>query len=1180
MKFKTLSMLALMLSASTAVGQFSGYNYGPSSQTYRFSQGGVPYQLQLCETQLCRASEDGTLSLENAGGGVNSLLQTVVAEPDENYLVFYPPGLEGDENERRILKKRFLVKLTDSAEAQNVKDRCGISNMKVLYPSQGLAICEAESAVEVLDLVDAASGDIGVVYAEPLFARKRHKRKAPADTFFLESGALDGVYQWGLNASGTPRVDINVEAAWDLTSGGVAITGSGVRVAVVDDGILTTHSDLNIDTDSSIDVFEGDNDITPALLEDTHGTEVAGIIGAVWDNDQGIAGVAPNANVFGVRLLGGDTDDAQEAQALSVGQGVTALLATEISNNSWGPSDFVTDLEPIGPLAKAAIETQTRGQAATDTENEILAQRLGASGTIYVWSAGNGGEVNDNSNYDGYANLPETIAVGATTDQGVRASYSERGANIVVSAPSDGGELGIITTSFDGGADPLQPVFTESYTTTFGGTSAAAPHVSGVVAQMIQVKKFLGWREVQEILMSTATRIDPDHPDWYQNAAGFWFNHDYGAGLVNAENAVRAVLDYPAVNPFQPVFLPDRGEPLIVEQFPVEEIPDGNGDSYVLTFDLSDQPNRRVEHVQLLTTVISQRRADLDIKLVSPSGTQSILAQSHDNSDEQSISNWTFMTVRNWGEGSAGTWYLRVTDRNPGNQSFLNNVSLIIHGPEGEAPVEEQPVLISDRVVNAIEGASLSYQLETLGTDTVQLNNLPNGLVFDPNTLQVTGIPTMGGVTATELVLTGPNGTSTSTISFVVRPTTFSLGAGVEQDERRTISNGNVPWVFEFNETFDLEDSVASPFELGDNLEARFGFEGVPEGVALFKWKVSSQAGADRLWLVLEGGALPSEWEAFVDGEKNWSTVAVNMPKSSNRIEWVYRKDDTSPAEGETAGTDRAYVDQVEFQSLESYRKSVEAAGNFAADFDYILGSRTLFIPVDDAEASDQLALQASGIGHGQQVSLSAWVEGPASISFDYKTSIAETGDVLEYLVNGVVRNSASGSSGGYVNVTDNLPVGRNYVEIRYRKDIDGSAGLDTVWLDNVVVQTQSSALSWASTYGLENASLYQDTDGDGYTNFEEYAFGGDPTTKDIPALIPSHQTDGLNRWIEYGIDSRNSDLVYEAQESTNLEDWTETGYSAYDRTEGDIRYYRIPIFESNPGQLERYYRLKVSPRP
>lgn len=1174
-------MLALMLSVSSAAGQYSGYNYGPALNSYQFTNGGVPYQLQLCDSQICKTGEEGTLVFENSSGGVNAIMQAVAAEPSDHFMVFYPFGQEGVKEHAHVLRKRFLVKLKEGESAADVKNRCGIEVMNVRFPEQGLAICEADSAVDVLDLIEAASSDPGVVYAEPLFARKLEAKKVPDDNFFLFENALNGEdYQWSLNDTGgetgdpaAQRVDINVEDAWDLTVAGTPIAGTGIRIAVVDDGIFP-HTDLTTDAASNFDAVDGDADVSPVGFFDTHGTQVAGIIGATWDNNEGIAGIAPESVLFGVRLLGADSfvDDAQQVQALSVGAG-NLLLSTEVSNNSWGPTDIVTTLEAVGPLVQAAIEEQTQNQ------------RLGTSGTVFVWAGGNGGEINDNSNYDGYAALPETIAVGATTDQGTRASYSERGANLVVSAPSSGGQLGILTTSFD--ATPIPLSFpqdydlTESYSGSFGGTSAATPAVSGVVAQMIQAKKWLGWREVQEILMSTATRIDPDHPDWYQNAAGFWFNHDYGAGLVNAADAVQAVLALPPGPPSRPPLLPDRGEPIIVDQFPLGQVPDGTGDSYIMTFDLSGEQNRRVEHVQVISTIISERRADLDITLVSPSGTQSILAQAHDNSDEQSITSWPFMTVRNWGEGSAGTWVLRVVDRNPGNASVVNNIRLVVHGPEDEnAPVTVLPVLVSDRVINTIEGTRFTYQLEALGTDSVEINNLPEGISFNSSTGVISGAPTEGGVFTSEVILTGENGTALTTISFVVVPTSFSLGAAVEQDGRTTTANGNAPWEYEFTESFDGVDSIASPANFGDNLEARFGFDGLESSVVLFKWKVSSQAGADRLWVTLDGGDVPSSWVSFIDGEKDWSTVALSLPNRRNEIEWVYSKDNSAPGEGQSGGLDRAFVDQVEFQTADTYLKSVEAAGNFSADFDYSFGSRTLFIPVDDVEASDQLALQASGVGNGQQVSLTAWIDGPAAFSFDYKTSMADSGDAMEYLVGGVIRNSASGNSGGYVSVNDSIPEGRHYVEIRYRKDIDGSAGLDTLWLDNVVLQTQSSALSWSGGFGLSGVSLNTDSDGDGFTNFEEYAFGGNPTIRDTPSLAPTYQTDGLNRWIEYGVDSQNSDLIYEAQESSDLNNWSETGFSTFDRTEGAIRYYRIPIFSNDPTQPAKYYRVKVLPRP
>jgi subtilisin-like proprotein convertase family protein len=375
----------------------------------------------------------------------------------------------------------------------------------------------------------------------------------------------------------------------------------------------------------------------------------------------------------------------------------------------------------------------------------------------------------------------------------------------------------------DSGEEVTPAALAESYVNDFGGTSAAAPIVSGAVALMLDARRWLNWREVQEILMKTAQRIDEGHPDWYQNAAGFWFNHEYGAGLVDVEAAVNLVNAIPLTPPSNGIYLADRGEPLEEEVFDVQAIPDGDGSSYILTFDLSKEPNRSVEHVELYTTIIGERRADLDVVLVSPSGTQSVLAESHQNSTERSISDWTFMTVRNWGEGSAGKWHLRITDRIPGNQARFNNAVLRVHGPEdAEAPLLTGPVLISDRVINGVEGVQLDYSFDVEGVTSIQVNNLPDGLVFNSEELTLTGVPAEGGVTNTELILSGPDGVNTTSLSISIRPVTFALGAAVEQPDRISTANGDLEWDFEFSETLDGVDSLGSPFGVPENLQARF----------------------------------------------------------------------------------------------------------------------------------------------------------------------------------------------------------------------------------------------------------------------------------------------------------------------------------------------------------------------
>lgn len=161
-------------------------------------------------------------------------------------------------------------------------------------------------------------------------------------------------------------------------------------------------------------------------------------------------------------------------------------------------------------------------------------------GSIWVWAAGNGGKVGDNCNYDGYANSPYTITVGAITDGGVNAEYSEPCAALLVAAPSSGGTRGITTTDIMGA-----PGYSSNdCTNNFGGTSSAAPLVAGVVALMLSSNPKLGWKDVQYILMDTAVVVDALDAAWTLNGAGRLVNHKYGYGRVSAGKAVEASAAY------------------------------------------------------------------------------------------------------------------------------------------------------------------------------------------------------------------------------------------------------------------------------------------------------------------------------------------------------------------------------------------------------------------------------------------------------------------------------------------------------------------------------------------------------------------------------------------------------------------------------------------------------------
>ena len=271
----------------------------------------------------------------------------------------------------------------------------------------------------------------------------------------------------------------------------------------------------NFDALHSHDFNDNDADPSPASA-DVHGTSCAGVAAARWNNGLGGSGSAPEAGLAGLRLIAGPISDADEADAYAF-----AKQDIAIKSNSWGPYDGGFEMAGPGVLGRAALE-------------DAVTTGRGGLGTIFLWAAGNGNGSGDDSNYDGWANSVQALSVSAVTDKGEQSYYSEPGSNILVCAPSNGGSQGVTTTdragsagyNSGGGGD-----YTDAnYTRTFGGTSSATPLTAGVVALILQANPAWGWRDVQEILLSSARKNDEFDPDWIRNGAGPNFNVKYGAG--------------------------------------------------------------------------------------------------------------------------------------------------------------------------------------------------------------------------------------------------------------------------------------------------------------------------------------------------------------------------------------------------------------------------------------------------------------------------------------------------------------------------------------------------------------------------------------------------------------------------------------------------------------------------
>ncbi|MDA7647549.1 S8 family serine peptidase, partial [Akkermansiaceae bacterium] len=880
----------------------------------------------------------------------------------------------------------------------------------------------------------------------------------------------------------------------------------------------------------------------------------------------------------------------------------------DVYNSSWGPDDATLDLEQPGPLTLAALEDGILfGRSRPSTPGNPNPVGLG---NIFVWAAGDGGEIEDNSNYDGYANSKYTIAVGSIDDAGQRALYSEKGANLVVVAPSDGGAQSLLAASYGLDVDEDDnPIRTTEYISDFGGTSASAALVSGVAAMMLEENDDLTWRDVQDILIRTAFKIDGENAEWVTNAAGIDFNHSYGAGLVDAAAAVTESFRVNSANDFlgevvqhsRSAFFSSVSEGTAEE--PTGVIPDNTGQSLLASFDMTQGSdgtpfeNLRVEHVEFNATIITPNRADLEVVLISPNGTQSILAETNADHEEDSIFFWNFMTVRNWGEGSAGTWLVRVTDRISGNEAILNNATLTINGSaDPDAPVKQVPLLTSARVIAADQGGVVDYTLETSGAVAIQVGNLPPGLVYDANDQTISGTPTEPGLYTISVVLTDAEGTQAEfPINVVVRPTSVALGDAIGLSGIPAVFEGDLPWDFEFTDTNDGNVpeplSARSAVGLADNQSSAFGFDGLAQGVLLFDWKTSSEEGADRLWVNL-GGEVPQVWDAFISGERAWGRSAILLPEERNNVRWIYNKNGA-----ETEGEDRGLVDNVELMTKEKFIEEVKRAGNIEG-FDFEFDSRALFLPTNldgispPSEGGAPSALVTPAIGNGQTASMSGWVTGPGTFDF-IAVNLAEPADVLEFLVDGVVLATGPGvgSGDGLVNffspgAAGVIPPGRHRVQLRFRKDFTGadaairaSTGLpfDGALIDDIKFTPDSNFAAFVSQYGAGfDPNPEADADGDGYSNHQEYAFGGDVLVADIPSYLPQLVVDGELSYIEYGIDPSRPDLNYTAQQSTDLENWQPVELSNLHRLEGDYEVYRVPVIAAQ-GRRHLYYRVLAS---
>ena len=355
-------------------------------------------------------------------------------------------------------------------------------------------------------------------FSNPNFYMYHIKKFTPNDTYFSS--------QWHHNAD---SAGVYSEGAWDINRG-----SSSIKIAIIDDGMELNHPDLNVVNSKDFSGSSGFSD------SGEHGTSCGGVAAAKGNNGIGVSGACQNCSILAAKIMRADGYSLQYADANAFNWATSN--GADVFNNSWGyQQDFV--INDYNPRLVSAI-------------NYAVTNARGGKGGVVLFASGNENRRFSSSSLEG---LPNIIAVGATTNYGSRASYSNYGSGLDIVAPSNGGSLGIWTTdrlgssgyndnghyTVDGtdygyGTD----LGDDDYSKNFGGTSSATPLVSGIAGLMLSENANLTPSQVRQILENSADKIGSASN--YDSSG----HSDYlGYGKVNAKKALEAVRDLSGCTP-------------------------------------------------------------------------------------------------------------------------------------------------------------------------------------------------------------------------------------------------------------------------------------------------------------------------------------------------------------------------------------------------------------------------------------------------------------------------------------------------------------------------------------------------------------------------------------------------------------------------------------------------------
>lgn len=507
------------------------------------------------------------------------------------------------------------------------------------------------------------------------------------------------VLQWHLSLAEYSPQDATQSSSqtrplYDLALGNLSERGRGLRIALIDGTVDSKHPDLlGRLLDSSAICCDWvpltpQNDPSNAspesamrskVAETGHATGLAALIAATENNSIGGRGIAPAATLISLNAIASG-DDSRLVQALQVALGSGA----SVINNSWSPPD---------PNEGGSRSFYPAPQAWYSALDEAQSKGRSGLGAIIVKAAGNGGaalspsglrsDSADSANYDGYAQHPAVISVGAVDAFARPLTVSEPGAQVLVSAFSSQTNSPSLST----GTEVLP-----------SGTSSAAAMVSALSALMLEANPGLTWRDLRWILATTARPIPGYDQPGISSAQSLLRSHGYhqqvGFGLIDAGAAVQSAKSFQGLPPLMNCLLDaEKNAPIITRAGTGEQLAlpwqqvaiDREYSKISFSFDLAKAqcPIDRIESLMLSLASSHQDATGLRITLISPLGYGVQFAAPRDCAHTActNLNNgFRFHSVRFMAEPAAGRWTLQISEESGKSIGTLNKLQLSFLG--------------------------------------------------------------------------------------------------------------------------------------------------------------------------------------------------------------------------------------------------------------------------------------------------------------------------------------------------------------------------------------------------------------------------------------------------------------------------------------------------------------------